>query len=139
MVAPKSLFRFYGKIDFAEEFLASKELAIPHYSKLNDPFDPGLFIYGDSSWKNAIKDWQKSENDMRKQILRDTYIACFCAHVDNQNPRDNLYMWGHYANGHRGLAIEFDYNILQRCIKDLGKNIRCACHYNPSIILCQIC
>ena len=24
------------------------------------------------------------------------------------HPKDNLYMWGHYGNGHRGLAIEFD-------------------------------
>lgn len=24
------------------------------------------------------------------------------------HPKDNLYMWGHYGNGHRGVAIEFD-------------------------------
>ncbi len=26
----------------------------------------------------------------------------------DDHPRDNLYMWGHYGNGHRGVAIEFN-------------------------------
>ena len=41
---------------------------------------------------------------------RDTFSTC--AVREGSHPRDNLYMWGHYGNGHRGVAIEFNTNAL---------------------------
>jgi hypothetical protein len=31
-------------------------------------------------------------------------------------PKDNLYMWGHYAQGHHGIAIEFDTQALANAV-----------------------
>ncbi len=36
------------------------------------------------------------------------YVFSTTAVYHSVHPRDNLYMWGHYANGHRGVAIEFN-------------------------------
>jgi Protein of unknown function (DUF2971) len=32
------------------------------------------------------------------------------------HPKDNLHMWGHYGNGHRGVAIEFNTTELAQPI-----------------------
>ena len=35
---------------------------------------------------------------------------------ETDHPKDNLYMWSHYGNGHRGVAIEFDANLLSKAV-----------------------
>jgi hypothetical protein len=42
------------------------------------------------------------------RLRKDTFVLCASAPVGATHPRDNLYMWGHYGSGHRGLAIEYD-------------------------------
>ena len=40
------------------------------------------------------------------------FIFSTCAVREEEHPRDSLYMWSHYGNGHRGVAIEFDTKAL---------------------------
>jgi hypothetical protein len=43
------------------------------------------------------------------QGLKNSSFVLSCSAVTKEmNPKDNLYLWGHYGNGHRGIAIEFD-------------------------------
>lgn len=113
---PESLFRFIGNIEFAKQFLGEKKLAMPHASKLNDPFDPPLYIHGDKAWQDAVSNWERSEEEMRNKALENLYIASFCSKTAQHDPIDNLYMWGHYADGHRGVAIEFNFKLLKQSL-----------------------
>lgn len=123
MELPKTLIKFYSNTEYFEEFLQEKKLAVVHAEKLNDPFDPPLFIHGDESWQKAISNWQESEESMRAKVLRNLYISSFCAKTEEHDPRKSLYMWGHYADGHRGVAVEFDYKILRQNLNEITKKM----------------
>jgi len=139
MNAPLSLVRFYGNPDYAIDCIETKKLTLPHISKFNDPFDPALdFItefQGDYdlflNWVQINKSnskakefkkiltrqvWKKTFNNLKsyaKTTKNSMFAACFCeSNINEAHPKDNLYMWGHYANGHRGIAIEFDTKVL---------------------------
>jgi hypothetical protein len=116
---PKTLFRFFGNVDYALDCLEENKLTIPRVDQLNDPFDPNLFIHGDDSWRKAASDFKKSEEKMRDEVLKSTFIGCFSMPIEDSNPQNNLYMWGHYANGHRGAVIEFDFEKLEESLPEL--------------------
>jgi len=47
-----------------------------------------------------------------KDVRNNIFIFSTTEISENDHPKDNLYMWGHYGNGHRGIAIEFDTSLL---------------------------
>ncbi len=54
-------------------------------------------------------------------------FSCSAVTKDS-HPKDNLYMWGHYGNGHRGVALEFDTRkvaslITEKHNKEKGDNL----------------
>lgn len=108
-------------------------------STLNDPFDPHFFLeieFGDSyqklhdyiknnhptilqwfkhhvtpvSWSQTIEQLKDKLNSFRQE----SFVFSTSGVQDGTHPKDNLYMWGHYGNGHRGVAIEFDTNELKK-------------------------
>jgi Protein of unknown function (DUF2971) len=108
---------------------------------LNDPFDPYCFFetdFGDGFQnliahvrKNHPRDlpwfrahvtpqsWGQTVKDLKAhlQMVRETsFVLSTSAAHSGLHPKDNLYMWGHYANGHRGLAIEFDTQALASAV-----------------------
>jgi len=130
---PKRVVRFYGTVDFALDAIAHRQVTFVHASKLNDPFDPYFFFETDFEGKYSnllnyvrkkhpddehwfaeqvpIGAWDQSVADIIahfKKLKNETYILSTSAPQDGAHPKDNLYMWGHYGNGHRGVAIEFD-------------------------------
>ena len=57
------------------------------------------------------ENWQKSVEDIKKRMehYKNTTFVLSCSAVTKEmHPRNNLYMWGHYGNGHKGVAIELD-------------------------------
>lgn len=56
------------------------------------------------SWVNALRDIEKKNADLRTTL----FLFCTSAPLGDLEPFNNLYMWGHYCAGHRGVAIEFD-------------------------------
>src|SRR5205823_2120335 len=65
--------------------------------------------------------WGKAERDLKTYmdgLRRNTLVLCASAPVGDAHPKDNLYMWGHYGSGHRGLAIEFDTAALASAALD---------------------
>lgn len=134
---PQLVVRFYGNTDYALECLAFRQITFIHVDKLNDPFDPLVDYVTDfndsyeallvqiqkshplevalfkqrlpeQKWKEAIADWAALAKKMREQM----FVFSTCAVTKETHPRDSLYMWGHYGNGHRGVAIEFNTTAL---------------------------
>lgn len=138
---PQHVLRFYGNTDYALECIALKQITFLHIEKLNDPFDPVLDYITDfddsysallshvqkhhssqfeafkerlpeQKWKKTIKDWSSLASAIRAKM----FIFSTCAVREESHPRANLYMWGHYGNGHRGAAIEFNTNVLSESV-----------------------
>lgn len=132
---PPRVLRFYGKIKHALECIRDKQIAFVHTSKLNDPFDPNFQVIPDFTYPELLDYIQKKhkpkfdrfrrelpkENfhqyltdfkNMMKKYIEGAFILSACEVSDESHPKDNLHMWGHYANGHRGVAIEFDSALL---------------------------
>ena len=130
---PQYVTRFYRDLDFALDVVANRQITFVHVSTLNDPFDPYFFMetdFGgsrnvllkhiaaehpqDLTWFKAnITDdwWQDAMTALKEYYSRERsgmFVFSTCAESADFHPRDNLYMWGHYGNGHRGVAIEFD-------------------------------
>ena len=134
---PQQVIRFYGNTNYALECIALKQISFLHSDKLNDPFDPVLdYVTNfddnyasllshiqehnpaqlalfqeklpEQNWREVVKNLSKLASKMREMM----FIFSTCEVIKGNSPRDNLYMWGHYGNGHRGIAIEFDTNAL---------------------------
>ena len=134
---PRYVIRFFGKTDYALECIALKQITFLHLEQLNDPFDPILDYVTDfddnyefllshvskhhpeqlmlfkerlpeQNWREVVSSWSRLASDMRKA----TFVFSTCGVIEGNHPRDSLYMWGHYGNGHRGVAIEFDSTVL---------------------------
>ena len=149
MTPPQHVMRFYGNTDYALESLGFREIAFLHCDKLNDPFDPpfdfitdfngnyeDLLAYVQQYHKNDIQTFKDTfrENDwdnflyrleMSFKSIRDSMFIFSTSAVDErkQHPKENLYMWGHYGNGHRGVAFEFDTTLLTRAILEKSKSL----------------
>lgn len=138
---PQHVIRFYGNTDYALECIALKQITFVHVEKLNDPFDPVLDYVTDfndnyaallshvhkhhssqlesikerlpeQKWKETVAGWSNSASAIRAKM----FVFSTCAVREESHPRDNLYMWGHYGNGHRGVAIEFNTTALAESV-----------------------
>lgn len=146
---PERVVRFFGNTDYALETLAYKHITFVHASTLNDPFDPYFFLeieFGDDY--NAFYDyvkrtypgklrlfathvtaasWKKTFHELEEHLQATKagmFIFSTTGTQNDNHPKDNLYMWGHYGNGHRGIAIEFDTELLkQAVIKNTAKSL----------------
>jgi hypothetical protein len=142
MDIPQQVTRFYGSTQFALDVISNKKIAFVHISLLNDPFDPYCFFetdFGDS-YQNLIayvkkshpqdlrwfmahvtpQGWGQAVRDLKKYLDKERstgFILSTSAASSVLHPKDSLYMWGHYANGHRGLAIEFDTQALASAVR----------------------
>jgi Protein of unknown function (DUF2971) len=59
----------------------------------------------------TAQNWGKTVREIEEYLAKlgkHTFMLSTSAPIAGFHPRDNLYMWGHYGNGHRGIAIEFD-------------------------------
>lgn len=72
---------------------------------------------------NKFKDWNKAidtvideEYNRMKEISNEFRITCFTR--DN----DNMLMWSHYANNHKGFCIEYDLSNID-CQNDIFHNL----------------
>ena len=143
-IFPERVVRFYSNVDFALDAIGTQQITLIHASKLNDPFDPYLFFETDFAEKYEslvdyvsanfpddvgwfmrefpIEGWKKSLGRIEEYFCRlkdNVFVFSTSAQFNDVHPKDNLYMWGRYANGHRGVAIEFNtMEIAQMLIKD---------------------
>ena len=140
-ITPPQVTRFYGTTDFALDVIENKQIAFVHALKLNDPFDPYGFFETDFEdsyakllqhvqkrhpndllWFSSsvtAQSWGQTVTELKSYLqgLRETtFVLSTCAEFPGVRPEHNLYMWGHYANGHRGVAIEFNTHALANAV-----------------------
>ncbi len=143
---PEHVIRFYGSHQYALECIASKQIAFLHREKLNDPFDPNTSFETDfdqdyqaiinyvqqhhasdlQNFKSILpkNNWESfigKINDYFNNLCNSAFIFSTCAISEGDHPKDNLYMWTHYGDGHRGVAIEFDATFLAKSILEQQK------------------
>lgn len=114
MIEPKKLFRFYGKHQYFVESIKENYLRIPCVTEFNDPFDSAMYILNDDI--QNISNFEETEKALLKD-RGDYFAACFFADDENNEAIKNLYMWGHYADGHRGIAVEYDIEYLRKSVQ----------------------
>ena len=123
----------YHKINkFLYDLLINSEIWCADPYTFNDPFDCNLTIDGNNTseqirnyfrvanWNNSKetdedirrlvetnfedkKAFQKKINSISKKIIQTMGLACFA------QTKDNLLMWAHYTEEHKGICLEFDY------------------------------
>lgn len=147
-VRPQAVIRFYGNLEYAIQCIALREITFLHPDILNDPFDPPLSFttdfnqdyaalidciekhhakdlrnfkkrFPEKKWKWYVGELEDYFNSLRKT----TFLFSTCAINRDKHPKDNLYMWSHYGNGHRGVAIEFDTDLLAKAVIEKSKRL----------------
>jgi hypothetical protein len=94
IVRSMRLYRFLPA-KYAKLSIASRQLKVSRINDLNDPFE---FLPADISnekYEYALKRWKKDRNE-------DYGLICF------SETWDNLLVWSHYAEKHRGIALGFE-------------------------------
>ena len=114
---PENVVRVFGKS------------AIDHLiHEVPDTYNPERFRQACEGIKrqiiqNASANLDKLNSDFFEGILLEEsrrYIACFC------EENDSSLMWGHYANGHRGLCLEYDFSeIIKPCTLECQQSHQC--------------
>jgi hypothetical protein len=143
---PQRVIRFYGNIQYALECIAFKQITLLHIDKLNDPFDSHFSFETDFNedyqalinyvQQHRTKDMHKFKkglprenweqfiegmNDWSEKYRNSSFIFSTSAVSEDTHPKDNMYMWSHYGNGYRGVAIEFDTNLLANAVLEQQK------------------
>lgn len=87
--------------NYALQALQNQRLKVATLNELNDPFELFAADLSDKNVRFAFKTWK---NDLAKR----TGLLCFSLHWNN------LLLWSHYADRHRGIALEFqiDDNLI---------------------------
>ena len=144
---PPIVTRFYRNLDFALDVIANRQVTFVHVDTLNDPFDPYFVLEtdfaenhselirylqeshpGDEIWFNQLmpaENWQDAIDGIRDHmayVRKTTFVFSASSELEGACPKDSLYMWGHYADGHRGVAFEFDTWALASSLMRHSKN-----------------
>lgn len=104
---------FCEKNKFLLEILETHKLHASTFEKLNDVYECSFeydLVMSEEERKCIIQDIKVEKNKK--------YICCFSKKFKEGNLKENL-MWAHYANGHRGLRIDFILDS-EQC-KDIHK------------------
>lgn len=137
----------YHKINqYAYDLIINNEVYFENPYKYNDPFDCNLTIDGNNSPEQIrhyfeIANWNKSaDNDpeiqqliatnftdqaaykrkinaISKQVISKLGLSCFGL------TNDNLLMWAHYTQDHKGICFEFDYSLDNEFFRPMKKVI----------------
>lgn len=114
----------YMPLDGFIEMITQRTLYFATPIMYNDPFDTKADVCCDSSpedmrkfWSNSgykndkIEEFLKNKHQIKKlaneaytEILSDFRICCF------SQVCDNILMWSHYSNMHKGVCVKFDRN-----------------------------
>ena len=132
---PQTLYKYYRLNDYSERLFTHSEVYFPSPTAFNDPFDCRVRIDFTSTPDEQIQFLHAQldrtyppltalqRHDMADRILRsgmfftqdmaDAFVAELQASVDRTGVfcltavPDNILMWAHYADSHRGFCAEF--------------------------------
>ena len=89
------------------DVLENKRIAFPRIFDMNDPFEGQIAVMPDASeMEEALRDDFRVEQAALKVHLENRYsqfgALCLCENADN------ILLWTHYADNHRGFVIDFN-------------------------------
>lgn len=94
-----------------------ERMTLANPMNFNDPLDPIIKIWVSETKKRCSKELEKKMYMVLEQAIRYMRIGCMAKeHSSNGDvlrrnshlePYKNTLMWGHYANGHRGICIRY--------------------------------
>lgn len=87
---------------FRDEFFDNLLLRVSDRDSLNDPFE---FLPSESLQKSLLGFSLPNGNDYIDNLLYSRFGI-----ISFTETRDNLLMWSHYGDQHKGVAIEYDIN-----------------------------
>ncbi|MBU2877603.1 DUF2971 domain-containing protein [Aliiglaciecola lipolytica] len=83
---------------------------------------------GEGAMRSLVTRWTRAFFDgYLKYHLEERYVLSLSLQAEvNEfpSPLNNMMMWSHYANGMRGLCVEYDYDLLLRSIERLNNEIQ---------------
>ena len=101
-------YRSLERMDHALEIIVKGRLYCPKYSDLNDPFE-GLFIKmipgRVNQWK-PVNTWGQRTPASVDDIMTSSIHKRVCSLSSDLK---DVRLWSHYANSHKGIAIEIDF------------------------------
>jgi hypothetical protein len=112
---PKRLYKYRSleNFKFIVDILINKRLYAAKYFDLNDPME-GVYSYQSG----------ELDENIRKRLLGEKKELRICSLSEINN---DILMWSHYANGHRGVAIGVEINTnkyaVNRVIYDGQKTV----------------
>ncbi len=111
---PKSLYKYCSLfdekyIDFSSEnkrkldFLREDKLWLSNYKQFNDPFEYKMITLDIDKLKGTEWETDIDRLETLLEIFKSRTLAtCFSSKID-----DNMPMWAHYANNHKGYCIKY--------------------------------
>lgn len=128
----KRVFKYHRINKFLYDLLINNEIWFSNPFSFNDPFDCNLTIdcnntpeqirkyYKIANWKKSAETdkqiqrliatsfqdkeaFQKKINEISKKTIGKLGLSCFT------QTKDNLLMWAHYTEDHKGVCLEFDH------------------------------
>lgn len=121
---PRYLYKYWSKTSVIR-FLGNHKIMFSHYKDFNDPFECAANIDTNNTtaeWANFLKSQGASLGEIKQivgNILTDRQAASIIkgsihdtiseSGIFCMTPKpDNLLMWAHYADQHKGVCIKFD-------------------------------
>lgn len=126
----RTIYKFFRINEYLYDTLISNQLYFSSIKQFNDPYDCHL-VFPDKISKSDFKSYlEKNEIEEEKSIkllsqfekqaqvvmnlFFDTWremlnysgLCCF------SKTKENLLLWSHYADSHRGVSLGFDYDII---------------------------
>lgn len=103
-------FKSLQNIEFALDIIIKERLHCASYSELNDPFE-GLFhtIFKPSTYYPLIPCLIKEIKQCK--TIEDLHVGVEHSKICSLSKSLNeIRLWSHYADGHKGIAIEIDFS-----------------------------
>lgn len=128
---PKTIYK-YAKLDnHLYELLIRSQLWFSSPRDFNDPYDCNIclddgrfsperetsFRYVGKDQRYVVEVKDRSSSDIQKEVQKEVDNAAVCCF---SSLNDDLLLWSHYADAHRGICIGFDTSILAQ---HFGRNI----------------
>jgi hypothetical protein len=140
----KRLYKYRQDNDHTLQILKNQELYFPFVKDFNDPFDCRVMVDWNGSDENnwrALAEREYIPEPIRQGALEGLRSIGFDANKIKQlydksefktvviyclsEIRDNILMWSHYTNSHRGICLGFETSIQD--------NSLCIKHNDPDI------
>lgn len=104
MIFPNHLYKFSPLRD---DFFKNRLIRLTPKTQLNDPYELHPSQQDISEIRNLIPEFPANFSNITDSMLANNHFNTMGV-MSFTESIDNLLMWAHYANEHRGIVIEFD-------------------------------